>query len=254
MTMEFEGRTEREAVAKAAAELGSESFDVEVLEKGGGLFGKGKVRISVRKLSSIPNPMGSGDSSGTNREKRKVSTENKAGQGKVSGENREEPTGELLKRITDFVEGIMKRMGYPSELKFKKEEEGKLIFEVNSVHSAILIGRKGRNLDSLQLLANVYLGKIDGEYGPWRIILDSEGYRARREKSLIRMAHRVADETVKKGSSKLLEPLNPYERRLIHTVINNREDVITQSEGTGLYKRVRIIAGKAGENNRDKID
>ena len=60
--MEFEGRTEREAVAKAAAELGSESFDVEILEKTGGLFGRSKVRIRVRALTAIPDPMGSGDS------------------------------------------------------------------------------------------------------------------------------------------------------------------------------------------------
>jgi len=245
MTMEFEGRTEREAVAKAAAELGSESFDVEVLERGGGLFGKGKVRISVRKLSSIPDPMGSGDSSRTNKEKKEASTENKEiEQEEVPKEDA--PTGKQLKEITDFVEGVIKRMGYPGELKFRKVEAGKLIFDITSTHSSILIGKKGRNLDSLQLLANVYLGKVVGENGPWRIILDAEGYRARREKSLIRMAHHAADETVKDGSSRLLEPLNPFERRLIHTAIGSRGDVISQSEGTGLYKRVRIFAGRMG--------
>jgi len=240
--MEFEGRTEREAVAKAAAELGSESFDVEVLEKVGGFFGKGKVRISVRKLSTIPNPMGSE----TDKVKVAVSLGDKElGHNEEIGGNKVKPEEKLLEAIIDFVEGIIKRMGYSGEMKLRRQDAEKLIFEITSTHSGILIGKKGRNLDSLQLLANVYLEKIAEEDVPWRIILDAEEYRARREKSLIRMAHRVADETAKSGTSSLLDPLNPYERRLVHTAINKREDVITQSEGTGFYKKVRIVARNA---------
>jgi len=247
MAMEFEGRTEQEAVAKAAAELGSESFDVEVLEKAGGFFGKGKVRISVRKLSTIPDPMGYGNSSSRfGKDKAGAAYENKKpGQGEKAGKNKVLPTEKQLEDIADFVEGIIKHMGYAGKMKLGQQDAGKLVFEINSPHSGILIGKRGKNLDSLQLLANAYLGKIVGEDNPWRIILDVEGYRERREKSLIRMAHRVADETAKNGTSKLLEPLNPFERRLIHTAINNREDVITRSEGTGLYKRVRIVAKNA---------
>ncbi|MCK5735267.1 MAG: hypothetical protein KAH21_02270, partial [Spirochaetaceae bacterium] len=73
-------------------------------------------------------------------------------------------------------------------------------------------------------------------------VLDTEGYRARREESLVRMAHRMADEAVRSHSSRLLEPMNPFERRLIHTAINDRDDVLTKSEGDGLYKRVRVMA------------
>jgi len=243
MTMEFEGRTEREAVAKAAAELGSESFDVEVLERRSGFFGKGKVRISVRKLSMIPDPMES--RSKASREKAAAPSEDKkTGQSRVIGRDGDAPKEGLLKGITDFVEGVIKRMGYPGEVRLRKQDASKLIFEIASTHSNILIGRKGRVLDSLQLLANAYLGNSIGEDVPWRVILDVEGYRARRERSLIRMAHRVADGIAKGGSSSLLEPLNSFERRLIHTEMGNRGDVITQSEGTGLYKRVRIFPGK----------
>jgi len=248
MKMEFEGRTEREAVAKAAAELGSESFDVEVLERGGGFLGKGKVRISVSKLSVIPDPMGSGYREKPKRRKAASTEKKEIRQKEVIGGDRDAPTEKMLKGITDFVEGIIKRMGYSGELKLRKQDAEKLIFEIVSTDSGILIGRKGRNLDSLQLLANVYLGKIIGEVSPWRIILDVEDYRARRERSLVRMANRVADEIVKNGSSRLLEPLNPFERRLIHTAIGNRGDVITQSEGNGLYKRVRVVAGKEGSS------
>ena len=243
MAMEFEGRTEQEAVAKAAAELGSESFDVEVLEKVGGFFGKGKVRISVRKLSAIPDPMGYGDDA--SRGKKTVASAEDKEQDEMVGRNKDVPTGRQLKEIIDFVEGIMKRMGYSGKVKLRKKDAGKLIFEISSPNSGILIGKKGRNLDSLQLLANAYLGKILGADGSWRIVLDAGGYRGRRDKSLIRMAHQVADETARNGGSKLLEPLNPFERWLIHTAINNREDVITRSEGTGLRKRIRIVARTA---------
>lgn len=264
-TMEFEGRTEREAVARAAAELGSESFDVEVLEKGGGLFGRGKVRIRVRALTSIPDPMAAGDSE--SRGSRSGSRNN----GNRSGGNRrpertetierpvmpveeepeepvDPPSDEVISQIAAFIEGMIERMGYPGSAAMSGQEGAKLIFELTSESSSILIGKKGKNLDALQLLANVYLNRVAGDEAPWRVVLDTEGYRARREESLIRMAHRVADEAARTRSSRLLEPMNPFERRLIHTAINERDDVVTKSEGDGLYKRVRVIAKGAGRN------
>jgi len=250
--MEFEGRTEREAVAKAAAELGSESFDVEVLEKTGGLFGRGKVRIRVRTLSAIPDPMASGDSSmngnrgkgrksrpGQNDKKKPVEQKRKVEEPEVDVDPPEE---KILKSLSDFVEGMIERMGFEAKAVYSKSEGSKLIFEISSDSSNILIGKKGKNLDALQLLANVFLNRVTGDNAPWRIVLDTEGYRARREESLVRMAHRMADEAVRSHSSRLLEPMNPFERRLIHTAINDRDDVVTKSEGDGLYKRVRVMA------------
>jgi spoIIIJ-associated protein len=254
--MEFEGRTEREAVAKAAAELGSESFDVEVLEKTGGLFGKGKVRIRVRALDAIPDPMGSGDS-GTSSQKNKKQKSDRGRtpvDAKVSeqttrpseGDEPEDtvdpPSDEVKKSLSSFVEGMIERMGYSATVAYKQMDGSKAVFEISSESSNILIGKKGKNLDALQLLMNVYLNRISGDSAPWRIVLDTEGYRARREENLVRMAHRVADEAARTRSSRLLEPMNPFERRLIHTAINERDDVVTKSEGDGLYKRVRIIA------------
>lgn len=250
--MEFEGRTEREAVAKAAAELGSENFDVEVLEKSGGLFGRSKVRIRVQALSAIPDPMGSGDSTTRgNRNKSRRSrppepVKRKAVEPKRKVEEPEvsvdPPKDEILKSVSEFVEGMIERMGFSGTAVHKNQDGAKLIFEISSESSNILIGKKGKNLDALQLLSNVYLNRVAGDEAPWRVVLDTEGYRARREESLIRMAHRVADEAARTRSSRLLEPMNPFERRLIHTAINDRDDVVTKSEGDGLYKRVRIMA------------
>ncbi len=250
--MEFEGRTEREAVAKAAAELGSESFDVEVLEKTGGLFGRGKVRIRVRTLSAIPDPMGSGDSSsngnrGKSRKGRPPQKTNRIPDERpikveVPEEPVDPPEDDVLKAVSAFVEGMIERMGFSGTADYKNSDGAKLIFEISSESSNILIGKKGKNLDALQLLTNVYLNRVTGDDAPWRVVLDTEGYRARREESLVRMAHRMADEAAKTRSSRLLEPMNPFERRLVHTAINDREDVVTKSEGDGLYKRVRIMA------------
>jgi spoIIIJ-associated protein len=90
-------------------------------------------------------------------------------------------------------------------------------------------------------LVNVYESRISGGKSQNRIILDAENYRRRREENLIKIAEKTADSVSKTKSSKLLEPMNPFERRLIHTTLNDRNDVMTKSEGEGLFKRVRII-------------
>ena len=110
---------------------------------------------------------------------------------------------------------------------------------LNSSKSSILIGRKGKNLDALQLLANAYAGRLGRE--DLRVILDTENYRIRREESLVRLAYTVADKVRMSRKYMLLEPMNPFERRLIHTTLNDISDVETKSEGDGLYKQVRVI-------------
>lgn len=260
--MEFEGRSEREAVARAAAELGSESFDVEVLEKAGGLFGRGRVKIRVRPLTAIPDPM---NPERSQRRKPRTAAPRESGNPGDSGEsgnprNPENPVSEIpadpppkevVDAVSSFVAGMTERMGIPGSAAYREMDGSKALFEITSDSSNVLIGKKGKNLDALQLLANTYMNKVAGDDSPWRVVLDSEGYRARREDSLIRMARRTADLAVKTGSSRLLEPMNPFERRLVHTAVNERDDVVTKSEGEGLYKRVRIIA-KDGANRRPR--
>ena len=102
-----------------------------------------------------------------------------------------------------------------------------------------MIGRKGKNLDALQLLANIYAGRLGHE--EIRVIIDTENYRIRREESLVRLAYTTADKVHQSHQSILLEPMNPFERRLIHTTLNDIPDIDTKSEGEGLYKQVRII-------------
>jgi spoIIIJ-associated protein len=149
------------------------------------------------------------------------------------------PQDEFEQKLIDFIATVIKKMGYEATAEIMFREDRKLVIKLNSPSSSILIGRKGKTLDALQLLANVFadqLGRND-----MRIILDTENYRIRREESLVRLAYTTADKVRSTRGSILLEPMNPFERRLIHAAVNDIGDVKTKSEGEGLYKQVRVI-------------
>ncbi len=225
MVYEFEGRSEKEVIDRAAEELGLEkdAFDVEILEnQRSGIFKKGLVRIRVH----------------TAEERQEEEDEQEGASGKaIFGDP--EPKNDFETAMVDFVTELIDRMDYAGRVEVQFREEKKLGLKIDSEHSSILIGKKGKNLDALQLLANVYAGKLG--YEDVRIILDSENYRVRREESLVRLAYNVAEKVRDSRGSMLLEPMNPFERRLIHTTLNDIADVDTKSEGEGLYKQVRVF-------------
>jgi len=129
-------------------------------------------------------------------------------------------------------------MGYKATVSVNFRKERKLGLNIESDSSSILIGRKGKNLDAIQLLTNVYVGRLDQDQ---KVIIDSENYRLRHEERIIRMAYKTAEQVKYTGKSKLLEPMNPFERRLIHTALNDFEGIETKSEGDSLYKQIRIL-------------
>ena len=245
MIYEFEGRNEKEAIDRAAEELGLEKddFDVEILEtQKQGLFKKGHVVIRVhteKPVSPSYVPSGTGDEDADDEipeEKvkspaAKISTGSTVF-GDVTAQN------EFEQKMVTFVSELISRMGYSGKVSILFREEFKLGLKIDSEYSSILIGKKGKNLDALQLLANIYSGRQGHE--DTRIILDSENYRIRREESLVRLAYTVADRVRESRNSILLEPMNPFDRRLIHTTLNDITDVETKSEGEGLYKQVRV--------------
>jgi spoIIIJ-associated protein len=236
MVYEFEGRTEKEAIDRAAEELGlqKDNFDVEILEtQRSGLFKKGYVKIQVHTDEETAGSERQGDVSGGAGSA--VPGEGQFSQA-VFGDP--EPKNDFERNISAFMEGLIDKMGYPGKVSVLFREESKLGLKIDSEHSSILIGKKGKNLDALQLLANIYAGRQGRE--DMRIILDSENYRIRREESLVRLAYTVADRVRENRGSILLEPMNPFDRRLIHTTLNDIADVETKSEGEGLYKQVRI--------------
>lgn len=230
MTYEYEAKTEKEAIEIAAAELGLEKdqFDVEILEtQKNSIFKKGYVRIRVHTDDDTVRPAVS-----RNDDEFISSSVNKIVADPL-------PQGEFEKKLVDFIASMIRKMGYEVNVEVMFREEHKIGIRLNSPNSSILIGRKGKNLDALQILANVYAGRLGRE--DIRIILDSENYRIRREETLVRLAYNTADKVRSSKNSILLEPMNPFERRLIHTTLNDIPDVETKSEGEGLYKQVRVI-------------
>ncbi len=235
MTYEYEAKTEKEAIEIAAAELGLErdQFDVEILEtQKNSIFKKGYVRIRVHTDDNVK-PAGGVQSNKFDGDDEYISTS----VNKIVADPL--PQGEFEKKLVDFIASMIRKMGYEVNVEVMFREEHKIGIRLNSPNSSILIGRKGKNLDALQILANVYAGRLGRE--DIRIILDSENYRIRREETLVRLAYNTADKVRNSKNSILLEPMNPFERRLIHTTLNDIPDVETKSEGEGLYKQVRVI-------------
>ena len=219
MIKEFEGKTEKEAIDLAVAELGleREDFDVEIVEttRKTGFFRKGTVKIRIH----------AGDEE----------TEEALSPVKVSTVPEDK---DLESKLIEYLEEVLNKMGLPGKVSVSSREERKICLDIVSEHSNILIGKKGKNLDAIQLIVNVYAGRLGTDR---RIILDIENYRFRREESLVKLAQKSAEQVRRSQNSKLLEPMNPFERRLIHTALNEMEDIDTKSEGEGLYKQVRII-------------
>jgi spoIIIJ-associated protein len=246
MEYEFEGRTEKEAIDRAAGELGLEKddFDVEILEtQKSGLFKKGLVRIKVHVGNFGQKISRSADSN--ERERGGSEFPPKAAAGGSPGKTSQAvfgepvPQNEFEEKMTAFATGLIERMGYPGKLTILFREKHKLGLKIDSEHSSILIGKKGKNLDALQLLMNIYAGRLGRD--DIRVILDTENYRIRREETLVRLAYNVAEKVRESRGSILLEPMNPFDRWLIHTTLNDIHDVETKSEGDGLYKQVRVF-------------
>lgn len=247
MIYEFEGKTEREAIEMAASQLGLETdaFDVEILEsQSGGLFKKGKVRIRVHTpgaaaidqgpmQSHMAPPVGDANAEGRDEE-----TEG----GRMSRRLPDEPlmpNDEFETKMVEWTTTAVNKMGYPAKVSVLFREEKKVGLKIETDNTSMIIGKKGKNIDALQLLANVYAGKLGRD--DVKVILDSENYRIRREESLVRIAYESAEQVRKTGRSVLLEPMNPFERRIIHTTLNDIVDIETKSEGEGLFKQVRIM-------------
>ncbi|MDR1909363.1 MAG: protein jag [Spirochaetaceae bacterium] len=250
MTYEFEGRTEKEAIDKAAEELGLEKdrFDVEILEtQRSGLFKKGFVRIRVhtdkpaqRDSFSASGGIPGGDEASFERASASGGTSTRTALERRSPPALGNPAADndFEQKMIDYVENLAGHMGCQATVSILFREERKLGLKIDSDSSPILIGKKGKTLDAMQLLANIYAGRQGRE--DMRIILDSENYRIRREESLVRLAYTVADRVRESRTSILLEPMNPFDRRLIHTTLNDISDVETRSEGEGLIKQVRV--------------
>ena len=136
-----------------------------------------------------------------------------------------------------FLADVISKMGLNVQVEGFRNDECSYI-EIKGQDSRIVIGKRGQTLDALQYLTNLVSNKDAEEYK--RVIIDVEGYRSRREKTLEQLAVKLAKKVIMTGRSARLEPMNPYERKVIHATLQNVNEITTRSEGEEPYRRVII--------------
>jgi len=141
-------------------------------------------------------------------------------------------------RAAEFLKDVLTAMGFPNvEIEIKEDEQGALLM-LSGEGLGVIIGRRGETLDALQYLSGLVANKIEGEY--FRITLDSGNYREKREKTLEELAKKLANNAVRTGRSSTLEPMNPYERRIIHAAVQQIPGATSVSIGGEPNRRIVI--------------
>ena len=149
---------------------------------------------------------------------------------------------QTIKAVEDFLKNTMKAMDMEVELKTEIDQDGALCVDMSGEHMGILIGKRGQTLDSLQYLANRVANKHQEGYV--RVKLDTENYRARREETLRHLAKNIAHKVKRNRRPVALEPMNSYERRIIHSALQSDPYVMTHSEGEEPFRKVVITLKK----------
>ena len=156
-------------------------------------------------------------------------------------------------KAQQFLQTLTVLMGVNVSVAVSRDEEGNVLANMQGDTLGILIGRRGETLDALQYLTSLLVNKGSEQY--IRVTLDTENYRAKREEALTRLANRMANRAIKTGRKVVLEPMNPYERRILHSALQSNESVTTHSEGEEPNRHVVITlkndksekSGKAAE-------
>ena len=142
--------------------------------------------------------------------------------------------------VNDFLCSVFQAMGMQVEILINKSEDGKIVdVELKGEEMGVLIGKRGQTLDSLQYLTNLAVGKQITEYV--KVKIDTEDYRKRRRDTLENLAKNIAYKVKRTKRPVSLEPMNPYERRVIHAVLQNDKYVLTRSEGEEPYRHVVVF-------------
>ena len=145
-------------------------------------------------------------------------------------------------KAQSFLKELTHLMGVEVDVAVGNDAEGNVFVKMTGDTLGILIGRRGETLDALQYLTSLKINR--GQENYTRVTLDTENYRAKREDTLVRLANRMANRAVKTGRKVSLEPMNPYERRIIHSALQGNEAVDTHSEGEEPNRHVVITLRK----------
>ena len=156
---------------------------------------------------------------------------------KVLGERPEDLVEQEEHVAKTFLQDVAKEMGLKVNVKVSSNKDNVYV-DIDGEDSGTIIGKRGSTLDALQYLTSLVVNKDQNNY--IRVVIDAENYREKREKTLEKLAFRLADKALRSGRSVRLEPMNPYERKVIHTALQQRKGVTTRSEGEEPYRRVII--------------
>lgn len=156
------------------------------------------------------------------------------GEAKVEAEYNESKTDIAVR----YIKSVLAAMNIENVTITADETEEGAVLEINGDGFEELLGKKGELLDSLQYLASLVCNKLDKDY--FRISTDCNGFRERRKQQLEELAKKIANNVKKNGRSSALEPMNPYERRIVHAAVSEIEGVTSQSKGEEPYRKVII--------------
>ncbi len=215
---EFKAKTVEEAVTAATVAMGitSDELDYEVIEKGStGFLGLGAkpAIIKARKKEEVVKQAASADTTG------------------------------LVEKTKEYLDSLFKAMDIETEVTIDFDEENNnMDINLEGSEMGILIGKRGQTLDALQYLISLFVNKESEAYV--RVKLDTENYRARRKDTLENLAKNIAFKVKRSRRSVTLEPMNPYERRIIHSALQNDKYVATRSEGEEPYRKVVVYLKK----------
>ena len=247
--LEKTGRTMEEAIAAALAELGKseEEISVEVLERAkSGFLGIGAQPALIRVSYEVPD-----EPAEEKKEAPAPKKTEKKPEAKKAEEKKPEPkkaekkpapapvdeTGEFA-AVRAFISGLMERMGVEAEIEISRRDNGGINVKLSGSGMGAIIGRRGETLDAIQHLTNYVVNRDSDKH--MHISVDAENYRAKREESLTKLAEKMAEKAIKYKRSMALEPMNSYERHVIHTALQNYEGVTTSSTGVEPNRRVVV--------------
>ena len=143
------------------------------------------------------------------------------------------------KALADVLDKVSTGFGLACEVRIVSGDDGELNAVIDGEGADALIGRGGAVIDALQYLASQIVSRAEGG-GRFRVSLDADGYRARREASLIALANRAAAEALEFGEEIELDPMTPHDRRIVHMALKDRLDVVTRSEGDEPRRRIVV--------------
>jgi spoIIIJ-associated protein len=242
-----------EAVNLALADLKVSRDEVEVTileEPSKGFFGIGsklaKVRVEVIKPEEpepkpVPKPHKESKPQNKNK-KEKVKTQNKNNKTQQLSSNIEIVDTESLEEVDEhealtFLKETTEKMGLSLNIKAKVGKDI-VYLDMDGKDSGTVIGKRGQTLDAIQYLTSLVVNKDKDKYV--KVVVDAENYRAKRQKTLEQLANRLAAKVIKTRKYVRLEPMNPYERKVIHATLQQNPNITTRSEGEEPYRRVVI--------------